>query len=148
MADRCCGITGPLDKTKPSQKELNSTEKLEAALAELKVEESQDEYLLRREALSKLQIICNKWIYKKALEINYPPHVARTVKGKLFTFGSYRLGVNFSGADIDTLLVVPNMIIREAFFTEFVEILREDPSAEEVVAVPNAFVPVLSLIHI
>jgi poly(A) polymerase Pap1 len=53
------------------------------------------------------------------------------VGGKIFTFGSFRLGVHTQGADIDTLLVAPRHINREDFFSSFYEILKENEEVKE-----------------
>lgn len=45
--------------------------------------------------------------------------------GKIFTFGSYRLGVHSSGSDIDTLCVVPKHVSREDFYDVFEPMLRK-----------------------
>ena len=51
---------------------------------------------------------------------------------KIFTFGSYRLGVHSSGADIDTLLVVPRHIDREVdFFGKLHDILTKRPEVSD-----------------
>lgn len=53
-----------------------------------------------------------------------PPNVAEQVGGKIYTFGSYRLGVHDKGADIDALCVVPHHIYRSDYFTSFFELLK------------------------
>ena len=72
-----------------------------------------------------------------------PENVAATVGGKVFTFGSYRLGVHNKGADIDTLFVAPRHIMREDYFSSFLEVLRHHEVVTDLRAVPDAFVPVI-----
>lgn len=139
------GETGALSFRKPTDQDLKDTEELEATLLQLNIFETSEEVFQRREALVRLQEISNKWIHKKALEQNLPVHVANSTTGKIFTFGSYRLGVNFRGADIDSLLVVPRFITRDEFFTEFQSILADNPNVEDLHAVTSAFVPVLKM---
>lgn len=65
---------------------------------------------------------------------------------KIFTFGSFRLGVYGPGSDIDTLLVVPNLVERKDFFEYFPDLLRElaPPGAiEDLKPVSEAFVPII-----
>jgi poly(A) polymerase Pap1 len=57
---------------------------------------------------------------------------ANAAGGKIFTFGSYRLGVHGPGADIDTLCVVPKHVSREDFFEIFEPMLKELEGATEV----------------
>jgi poly(A) polymerase len=53
---------------------------------------------------------------------------------KLFTFGSYRLGVHSSGADIDTLLVVPRHVQREGdFFGSLYQTLLKHPEVTNLI---------------
>ena len=74
-----------------------------------------------------------------------PENIAATVGGKIYTFGSYRLGVHNKGADIDTLCVAPRHILREDYFSSFIEHLRLRDEVTDLRAVPDAFVPVIKL---
>ncbi|KER30764.1 hypothetical protein T265_02907 [Opisthorchis viverrini] len=142
---QCLGETGALSFKKPTEQDLKDSQELETTLAQLDIFETPEEITQRREALMRLQEISNKWIKQKAVEQNLPPHVAKATTGKIFTFGSYRLGVNFKGADVDSLLVVPRFITRQEFFSEFQSVLSENPHVEDIHAVVDAFVPVLKL---
>jgi len=57
---------------------------------------------------------------------------AETAGGKIFTFGSYRLGVHGPGSEIDTLCVVPKHVSREDFFDVFEGMLRNTEGVTEV----------------
>lgn len=61
---------------------------------------------------------------------------ANAAGGKIFTFGSYRLGVHAPGSDIDTLCVVPKHVSREDFFETFEPMLKELEGATEVSVSP------------
>ena len=89
--------------------------------------------------------------------------------GRIFTYGSYRLGVygpgesseilrgnasfqirvlTVPGSDIDTLVVAPQHVCREDFFEHFPPLLEKmaPPGAiEEMTLVPDAYVPIIKL---
>ena len=60
-----------------------------------------------------------------------PGDVAEKVGGKVCTFGSFRLGVNSQGGDIDTLCIAPRHIERNDFFTSFSELLKKQPEVRK-----------------
>ena len=67
--------------------------------------------------------------------------------GKLFEFGSYRLGVHTPGTDIDALCVAPRHILRDKhFFGLLPGILRKDERVENLIEVREAFVPCIKMI--
>lgn len=67
-----------------------------------------------------------------------PEEVASKVGGKVCTFGSFRLGVNSVGGDIDTLCIAPRHIDRSDFFTSFAELLKKQPEIEKFMVKFNA----------
>lgn len=70
----------------------------------------------RERVLAKIRKECRDWIRSVCLKIPLPPDAVQNAGGDLYTSGSYRLGVHEPGADIDTILVAPNVCTREDFF--------------------------------
>jgi poly(A) polymerase len=81
--------------------------------------------------LSKLNQIVKEFVYRVSKMKKFSEAMAREAGGKIFTFGSYRLGVHGPGADIDTLAVAPQHVKREDFFSVMESMLRERPEVEE-----------------
>jgi len=77
--------------------------------------------------LGKLNTIVKDFVKYVSLKHHLPESVANEAGGKIFTFGSYRLGVHGAGADIDTLCVTPKHIQREDFFEDMYEALKKRP---------------------
>lgn len=65
----------------------------------------------------------------------------------IYTFGSYRLGVGGSHADIDTLCIGPRQIEISDFFGSLQSALRARPEVSSLVAVEGAYVPVMKLVR-
>ena len=71
-------------------------------------------------------------MHKISLQRGLSEAAADTAGGKIFTFGSYRLGVHGPGTDIDTLCVVPKHVSREDFFEVLEPMLKETEGVTEV----------------
>lgn len=138
------GVSQPISTARPEAKDILLTEKLVETLKEFKSYEPKEETEKRMEVLRSLNRLVKEWV-KKVTAIKIPSGEGVNAGGKLFTFGSYRLGVHSSGADIDTLCVVPRHIDRSDFFTSFKEMLNQDPNVTELHGVEEAFVPVMKL---
>lgn len=72
-----------------------------------------------------------KFVYRISIDRGLSESAAHAAGGKIFTFGSYRLGVHGPGSDIDTLCVVPKHVSREDFFEVFEDMLRETEGVTE-----------------
>lgn len=104
--------------------------------------------MARRETVLKsLQSIADVFVRKVAeKEHAENPAIQKSARGRIFTYGSYRLGVFGPGSDIDTLVVGPKYVTREHFFELFPGLLDEmtPPGAiTDLTAVTDAFVPII-----
>lgn len=75
-----------------------------------------------------------------------PENVVKNAGGKIFTYGSFRLGVFGPGSDIDTLVVVPKHVSVEDYFKYFPDLLVKmapEGAITDLTPVPDAFVPII-----
>lgn len=91
------GITPPLSLNHPTPGELKSTDLLQKTLRDLHVFEGEEESKRREEVLSQLNLLVKEFVRSVALQRNLPDAIASEAGGKIFTFGSYRLGVHSAG---------------------------------------------------
>lgn len=130
----------------PAPEDLKQTEALIAALHSSGFFESEEESERREIVLGRLNVIVQKFVKRVAQVKGLPESLVNDVGGKIFTFGSYRLGVHSKGADIDTLFLAPQHVDRADFFSLFYEMLKEDPKITELTPVPDAYVPVMTMV--
>uniref|UniRef100_A0A8C4XHE2 polynucleotide adenylyltransferase n=1 Tax=Erpetoichthys calabaricus TaxID=27687 RepID=A0A8C4XHE2_ERPCA len=139
------GITSPISLAPPKESDRSLTQKLTEALKPYGVFEEELELQRRILVLGKLNSLVKEWIKEISETKNLPSSVIENVGGKIFTFGSYRLGVHTKGADIDALCVSPRHVDRSDFFTSFYEKLKQQDEVKDLRAVEEAFVPVIKL---
>ena len=81
--------------------------------------------------LGRVASLVKKFVRTVSIARGMSEAAAEAAGGKIFTFGSYRLGVHGPGSDIDTLCVVPKHVSREDFFDVFEGMLREADGVTE-----------------
>lgn len=146
LTTRQYGVTPPVSTEGPTKEEIALNDMMIEELRNQNSFESEAETEKRRKVLITLQQLTQKFVYTVSRRKNMSEGMAKDAGGKIFTFGSYRLGVYGPGSDIDTLIVVPKHVTREDFFTVFVELLRERPELQKIQPVPDAYVPIIKTI--
>ncbi|KPM03969.1 poly(A) polymerase-like protein 2 [Sarcoptes scabiei] len=136
------GVTAPISMLGPKEQDLIATKELENCLRSNELLETDEELTKRCIILSQLNKTLKEWVKDVSMK-KLPLHHAEKMNGKIFTFGSYRLGVHTRGADIDTLIVVPRHIERTDFFASFPTYLKKIPKCEYIRSVEEAFVPII-----
>ncbi|GAA5908182.1 polynucleotide adenylyltransferase PAP1 [Sporobolomyces salmoneus] len=137
------GVTPPISTSAPTARDLEITATLIQELKDRGIYEGAEEGRNREMVLGRLNTLVKQFVYQSSLNHGLSEAKAREAGGKIFTFGSYRLGVHGPGSDIDTLLVVPKHVEREEFHTLFEEMLKATEGVLEVTSVPEAFVPII-----
>ncbi|CAI0400620.1 unnamed protein product [Linum tenue] len=138
------GITDPISTSGPTEFDVAKTRELEKYLQDAGLYESREESVSREEVLGRLDQIVKHWVKVISRAKGLNEQLVQEANAKIFTFGSYRLGVHGPGADIDTLCVGPRHATREEdFFGELQNMLSSMPEVTELHPVPDAHVPVM-----
>jgi poly(A) polymerase len=145
VINRSYGVSPPLSTDFPNTIDKKLTHRLEECLRKYNVFESDTELRHRMDVLHKINTLYKSWIKQISMSKNMPEDMADKVGGKLCTFGSFRLGVNSQGGDIDTLCIAPRHIDRSDFFTSFAEQLKKQAEVTKLMVIEEAFVPVIKL---
>ncbi|KAM7267701.1 hypothetical protein ACFE04_009867 [Oxalis oulophora] len=138
------GITEPISLGGPSELDVIESGELEKYLQNAGLYETREGAVDREEVLGRLDQIVKNWVKTISRAKGLNEQLVEEANAKIFTFGSYRLGVHGPGADIDTLCVGPTHATREEdFFGELFRMLSEMPEVTELHPVPDAHVPVM-----
>eukprot|EP01062_Namystynia_karyoxenos_P014991 TRINITY_DN15431_c0_g1_i1.p1 TRINITY_DN15431_c0_g1~~TRINITY_DN15431_c0_g1_i1.p1 ORF type:complete len:678 (+),score=138.30 TRINITY_DN15431_c0_g1_i1:93-2126(+) len=138
------GPTGPMCTDGPTPEEAAMSRVFEEHIEQTK--EPLEAAKQRERTLSWLDQVVKQWVAELAVAQGRLPADAQQLGGRIFTFGSYRLGVHGPGADIDTLVVGPRHCRRADFFDTFVAALgRHGERVTDIVPVPDAGTPVLKV---
>ncbi|KAL1504417.1 hypothetical protein AB1Y20_010823 [Prymnesium parvum] len=134
----------PISTEGPSAFDLKCTERLMEFMASASPQESEEEQLKRVHVLSSIDTIFKEWVRSVCLSKGLPAEVVNAAGGAVFTSGSYRLGVNERGMDIDTICVAPREVTRHDFFDTLKACLEDHDSVENLSAIESATVPIIT----
>ncbi|KAK4336833.1 hypothetical protein RND71_043653 [Anisodus tanguticus] len=91
------GVTSPLSTAPPKPEDYVFTKQLEECLKSYDLFESEEEMNNRMQVLSKVNQLVKQFVQKVSEQKKMPPEAAAQINGKIFTFGSFRLGVHTKG---------------------------------------------------
>ncbi|KAM1826139.1 hypothetical protein ACFX13_025526 [Malus domestica] len=144
VAARQYGVTKPISTAGPTEVDILRTLELEKFLVDAGLYETKEGVAKREEVLRRIEQIVKDWVKQLTRLRGYTDQMVEDANARIFTFGSYRLGVHGPGADIDTLCVGPSYVNREEdFFFVLHNILAEMEEVTELQPVPDAHVPVM-----
>lgn len=140
------GVTNPISIEPPKDSDWISTDALMDELKKMNCFETEKESRLREKVLGLIQMHVRAFVRETYLAAGASPEQADQAGGKIYTYGSYRLGVHGPNSDIDTLIVCPRRVTREDFFERFGKMLNDWDLCTKVVPVPGAFVPIITAV--
>ncbi|KAK4524702.1 hypothetical protein GAYE_SCF05G2605 [Galdieria yellowstonensis] len=151
------GVTEPISTATPTPQDYRLSRELDEFLHNSNLYENNKEAQRREQVLAELHQLINEWVRRVSRAQGIAEEIVNETEAKLFTFGSYRLGVNPPNADIDTLCIVPRYVERNRDVfgipsesgqvpdegNVLVNIFKSHPKVEDVVPVFDAHVPVV-----
>ncbi|KAI9055457.1 hypothetical protein LZ554_000411 [Drepanopeziza brunnea f. sp. 'monogermtubi'] len=144
---KALGVTPPLTSLAPTAADEAANDELISELKRQNNYETPEETAKRSAVLKSLQAITEEFVRQVTRAQNKAESAVQSAGGKIETFGSFKLGVIGPGSDIDTLVVVPKNITKAEFFQFFPEIMEKSTppgTITELMAKPDAYVPILT----
>ncbi|OHF00585.1 hypothetical protein CORC01_04124 [Colletotrichum orchidophilum] len=154
--ERPLGVTPPISTALPTEAENQAKQTLIEELRKQNTFESPADTANRQafysntrqhKVLEHLALICDEFVKRVARKREAGNEaLIRDARGKIFTYGSFRLGVFGPGSDIDTLVVAPKYVTRADYFDIFPNLLKEmapSGSITDMAVVADAFVPII-----
>jgi poly(A) polymerase len=145
------GVTPPFSMDPPSAKDKELNDALNKELRAQNVFAPPEEIELRQRVLEKLGRLLKEMVQLVGQKKGLPDGILATAGGKVFTYGSYKLGVFGPGSDIDTLMVAPKHVTRDDFFECMPDLLRKHAAPGEItkltpVSGAGISVPIIKLV--
>lgn len=142
------GVTPAISTALPTPQDNTLNDALVAELKKQNNYEAPEETEKRKQTLHLLYRITLEFVKEASRRRGFAEKQLAQFGGKIFPYGSYRLGVYGPGSDIDTLVVAPRHVSREDFFDIFPGLLEKMAPAGAIgfmTPVPDAFVPIIKM---
>lgn len=97
QTQRSYGVSGPLTLSPPKPEDYEQTRKLEECLRSFDLFETKEEMAKRINVLSQVNSLVKEFVQKVSEQKKMPQEDITKLNGKVFTFGSFRLGVHTRG---------------------------------------------------
>ncbi|RVD93247.1 poly (A) polymerase type 1 [Tubulinosema ratisbonensis] len=133
------GVTDPISLDTPTEQEILLSAEIDDYLHKSGFFEDDESAIQREKVLGKLDLLVKQFVSQVCKELG----LDKSGGGKIFTFGSYRLGVHAKGADIDALCVVPKQVTRKHFFNDFFALLSSQAGVTNLLKIEDAYVPLI-----
>ena len=134
----------PISEDEPTADDLRWSDKLWNYMQEASPQESIAEQQKRSTVMGEITTLFKAWVTSVCESKGVPHELAIKAGGQVLTSGSYRLGINEKGMDIDTICVAPQPVTREDFFGSLQAILEDHDSVENLSSIPGAAVPIIT----
>ncbi|KAM3176055.1 hypothetical protein ACTXT7_007285 [Hymenolepis weldensis] len=119
---------------------------IEQYVESLKLFESEDSYKQKQIHIKRLKNIATEWVLQISQSRDCSPeNNSAMLPCDILIQGSTSLGVSFKDSDVDAVLITPNFVFREDFFTSFVEVLRNCPSVSDLLVISDSIVPLIKM---
>lgn len=139
------GIAPVISSRVPTAAERLASSELDAVLHAKGLYDTHEQAEARECAIGSLDEILQGWMHEEAVALGTVDATSTEPLGRIFTFGSYRLGVHGPGADMDTLVIGPHFITREMFFDRFAKVLEARADVvSSLSALADAYVPLIT----
>lgn len=137
------GITDPISLQEPSDVDSALSQRMTEGLEKDFPRESPDGARRQEGVLRELERLFVEWVVEVGVEMNYTEADSRKMTTKLLPLGSHKLGVKNTWNHVDILCIGPPYVSREAFFTAFVERLKQHQMVAKCVPIADVFTPIL-----
>ena len=134
----------PISEDEPTADDVRWSDKLWNYMQEASPQETIAEQQKRGSVMAEITTLFKAWVTSVCESKGVPHELAIKAGGQVLTSGSYRLGINEKGMDIDTICVAPQPVTREDFFGSLQAILEDHDSVENLSSIPGAAVPIIT----